>query len=200
MLERPRLCVSRSNRLGCSGLKAPSVADPPPEVGERLLRARRGRLRSGRRRARQRSSAPALVAMTPSKSMRSLLEQAVEHAPGEGAVGAAALQGEVDASSTSGPRLSGGACECGMSAELFHRCLPLLSVRGPAAIDRHRGAGDRGRAVAARKTASAPISSTVAKRLFGWFFSSTSRMTRRAAMPCDFAWSSICFSTSGVQT
>ena len=40
--------------------------------------------------------APALVATMPSKSRPRLFEQAVEHAPGEGAMGAAALQGEID--------------------------------------------------------------------------------------------------------
>jgi hypothetical protein len=33
-----------------------------------------------------------------------------------------------------------------------------------------------------RKTVSAPISSTVAKRLVGWFFRNTSRMTASRAM------------------
>ena len=51
-----------------------------------------------------------------------------------------------------------------------------------------------------RNTASAPISSTSAKRLFGWAASSTSRITSSRLIPRALAVSSIWFSTSGVQT
>src|SRR5215831_10488345 len=50
----------------------------------------------------------------------------------------------------------------------------------------------------ARKTESAPSSSTVAKRLLGCCASSTSRITFSRGMLCAFACPSICASTSGV--
>src|SRR5262249_46753674 len=50
----------------------------------------------------------------------------------------------------------------------------------------------------ARNTVSAPISSTVAKRLLGCWARSTSRMTCSRGMPCALAWPSTWASTSGV--
>ena len=77
-----------------------------------------------------------------------VLEQAVEHAPGEGAVGAAALQGEVDRLDLDGAvaascraRVAGRSIVCVSMAVLPDAC---VSVRGPAAVDRQRRAGDRG--------------------------------------------------------
>src|SRR5262245_18667483 len=52
----------------------------------------------------------------------------------------------------------------------------------------------------ARNTVRAPISSIVAKRLFGCCASSTSRITCSRGMPCALAWPSVCASTSGVWT
>src|SRR5215212_4752603 len=52
----------------------------------------------------------------------------------------------------------------------------------------------------ARNVASAPISSTVAKRLLGCWARRTSRITCSRGIPWDFAWLSICASTRGVQT
>ena len=74
--------------------------------------------------------APALVAVIPSKASRVFFQQTIEHAPGEGAVTAAALKSEVDALLT---RRS--ACSC---------CLPYRRLIGTliAAINQNSPSSD----------------------------------------------------------
>ena len=76
------------------------------------------------------------------------------------------------------------------------------SVRGPAAVDRQGRAGDRSAALGEHRNSGQRRQLGDRRRSACWAGSSAARRgsPARAAMPCDLAWSSICFSTSGVQT
>ncbi len=91
-----------------------------------------------------------------------VLEQAVEHAPGEGAVRAAALQRQVDGldrragvALAAASRSSSARSWLSVPSAQRRSWLPPLSVqrsvRRPAAIDRERRAGDRRGRVAAQE-------------------------------------------------
>ena len=213
MLERARAgqLVEQARLQRAEGR---GMADPPPEIGERLLRAALAAFGQavGKHGGVHGAGAGRDHAL---EGQIVLVEQPVEHAPGEGAVRAAALQSEVDrplaAHGWSGRLLGAAAGELGNVCVGVHESLPqgllvlvVASVCDQCAVQ-PPSTGSAVPVIEAalslhRKTASAPISSTVAKRLVGWFFRKTSRMTASRAMLCDFAWSSICFSTSGVHT
>src|SRR5205823_2724028 len=72
--------------------------------------------------------------------------------------------------------------QCAVQPPSTGKAMPVIE---PAASD-------------ARKTDSAPNSSTVAKRLLGCCASNTSRITFSRGMLCALAWLSICASTRGV--
>src|SRR5262245_16781363 len=116
---------------------------------------------------------------------------------------AAALQGEIDgplASDRRSGRLLGTAAgELGNVGMGVHGSLPYWHVvSGVASVCNQCAVQppSMGSAVPViepalslhRKTASAPISSTVAKRRVGWFFRKTSRITASRGMLCDLAW------------
>ncbi len=64
---------------------------------ERLTRAVAAALGHAVGAAPPRSWRPALVALMPSNGDALVLQQPIEHAPGKGAMGAAALEGQIDA-------------------------------------------------------------------------------------------------------
>ena len=96
--------------------------------------------------------APALVATTPSKSRLGLFEKPVEHAPGEGAMGAAALKGEIEGLDIAALQRSLRRAPFALAIVwcMVMRFPPFVfSVGRPAAIDRQGCAGDRLAALAA---------------------------------------------------
>src|SRR5215472_8730290 len=167
------------------------MADPTPEVRERLTRAfaAAGREAEGRDSGIHRARTRGADAL---EGYALVFEEPVQHAPGKGAMSTAALEREVDRLDLrhrrglcSRPRLGGGLPDQGRHG---HLSLPSPSdqwaVQPPS----------MGRAVPVieaaptlqRKTASIPSSSTIAKRLEGCWARRTSRITRSRGMPWLF--------------
>src|SRR5918996_1713537 len=124
----------------------------------------------------------------------SLLEEVIEDAPGECAVRATALQGEVDASWPGLGRNSFSNAARRLRPHLPVHCAVQPPSTGSAAPVIEAAAS------LARNTTSAPNSSGVTNCLLGCEARMTPRTTSSSLMPCAFAWSVIWPSTKGVRT
>ena len=168
------------------------VADRAPEIREALAARPRAPPSSQPSASTTAFIAPALVPVMRLDLEAPVLEERVEHAPGEGAMRAAALQREIDRLLAAGP--------ASLRAAAGARMAFITAAVQPPSIEQI-GAGDltRRRRSTGRR-ASAATCSTVTNCLVGCAVSSTSLMTCSSVMSRAFIVSGICFSTSGVQT